>query len=63
LSVSLPIEVVVLNCWVTATNDTPARIEHLDHLREVGQRAREPIDLVDHHYIDETFADICEQPL
>jgi len=21
--VSLPIEVVVLNCWVTATNDTP----------------------------------------
>ena len=25
LSVSRPIEVVVLNCWVTETNDTPQR--------------------------------------
>ena len=25
LSISLPMDVVVLNCWVTETKDTPAR--------------------------------------
>ena len=37
--VSRPIDVVVLNCWVTATNVTPCAIEQLDELGEVHQRA------------------------
>ena len=32
--------------------DAP-RIEHFDHLREVRERSRQLVDLVDHHNIDE----------
>ena len=46
-SVSRPIEVVVLNDCVTETKVTPCAVEHLDQLREVHQRARQPVDLVD----------------
>ena len=63
LRVSRPIEVVVLNCWVTETNDTPLGIENLDDLGEIGQRAGQPVDLVDHHDIDLALADIGEQTL
>jgi hypothetical protein len=42
-SISLPIEVVVLNCWVTETNDaTP--LEYFNHFREVRQAAGESIN-------------------
>ena len=63
LSVSRPIEVVVLNCWVTETNDTPLPVEDLDDLGEVGQRAGQPVDLVDHHDVDRARGDVGEQPL
>src|SRR5713226_9217276 len=63
LSVRRPIEVVVLNCCVTATNDTPAGVKQLDHLGEVRQRPRQPVNLVDHHHIDQTLADIDQQAL
>jgi len=53
----------VLNCWVTATNDTPRASNISTIFAKSASRASEPIDLVDHHYIDETLADICEQPL
>jgi hypothetical protein len=62
LSVGRPIEVVVLNCWVTAMNDTRAH-RTSPHLGEVGQRAGQPVDLVDHHNLGRTLADICEQSL
>ena len=61
-SVSRPMEVVVLNCWVTATNDTPCRIQNLNDLGEVGERARQAIDLVDDDHIDALCPDIVEQP-
>ena len=38
-------------------------IEDLDDLGEVGQRARQPVDLVDDHDIDPAFADVAQQPL
>ena len=63
LSVSRPIEVVVLNDWVTETKVTPGAVEHLDELREVHQRARQPVDLVDHDDVDQPLLDVGEQPL
>ena len=38
-------------------------VEHLDQLGEVGQRAAEAVDLVDHHHIDQPVLDILQQPL
>ena len=38
-------------------------VEHLDQLREVHQRARQPVDLVDHDDVDQPLLDVGEQPL
>ena len=38
-------------------------VEQLDQLGEVGERAGEPVDLVDHHHIDAPGADGIEQEL
>jgi hypothetical protein len=54
-------EVVVLNCWVTETKDTPPGIKHLDHLGEVGEGSRQPVDLVDDDDIDQSRAHILHQ--
>src|SRR5258705_712338 len=51
LSVSRPIDVVVLNCWVTDEGDA-ASVEYLNHLGEVGERAGEPVELGDYYDID-----------
>ena len=56
-----PIEVVVLNCWVTDTKGHPLAFEHFDHLGEVGQAARQAVDLVDHHDVDLAALDIGHQ--
>ena len=61
-SVSRPIEVVVLNCWVTDTKLAPWRVERLDDPGEVGERARQPVDLVDHDHIDPPGSDVGQQP-
>ena len=63
LSVSRPIDVVVLKLCVTQTKVTPCTVEHLDQLGEVHQRARQPIDLVDDYYVDQPVLDVGEQPL
>jgi hypothetical protein len=63
LSVSRPIEVVVLNCWVTETNDTPMRVEQFDQLGKIGQRSGQAIDLVYHDDIKLPRADIIQQSL
>ena len=39
LSVSRPIDVVVLNCWVMLTNETLCLSKYFDNPGEVGQRA------------------------
>ena len=38
-------------------------VEHLDQLGEVGQRAAEAVDLVDHDHVDQPVLDILQQPL
>ncbi len=63
LSVSRPMLVVVLNDWVTETKLVPGRIEDLDQLGEVEQRAGQPVDLVDHDDVDLAGCDVGEQPL
>ncbi len=57
---SRPIEVVVLNCLVTATNEIPCASNSSTILAEVGQRAGQAIHLVDDYDIDEAFTDIGE---
>src|SRR6476659_6496661 len=60
LSVSRPIEVVVLNCCVTETKDTllASRISTI-----LAKSASEPVDLVDDHDVDPPRLDLHEQPL
>src|SRR5271166_5471516 len=38
------------------------RVEELDQLGEVGERARQPVDFVDHDHVDATSAHVVEQP-
>jgi len=37
LSVNRPIDVVVLNCWVTETNDTQWASKQFDQLSKIGE--------------------------
>jgi hypothetical protein len=39
------------------------RVEHLDHLGEVGERAGQPVNFVDHHDIDQALIDVTKQTL
>ena len=38
-------------------------LEDVDHSREVSQRSRQAIDLVDHHDVDPAGLDVGQQPL
>ncbi len=58
LSVSRPIELVVLKDWVTLTNVTALRSNTSTSLAKVHERAGEPVDLVDHHDVDAAGLDI-----
>src|SRR5215210_933312 len=61
--VSLPMEVVVLNCWVTETKEAPRPSKTSTILAKFGERAGEPVDLVDHHDIDTSRLDLPHEPL
>ena len=63
LSVSLPIEVVVLNCWVTETNDTPWASNSSTSLAKSAKRARQAVDLVDDDDIDPVGSNVSEELL
>src|SRR5437588_12997052 len=63
LSVSRPIELVVLNCCVTETNDTASASKSFDQPGKIGERPREPVDLVDDHNVDPVCPDIGKQTL
>ena len=63
LSVRRPIEVVVLNCWVTATKETPRASNTSTILAKSVERAGQAVDLVDHHDIDQALIDISQQTL
>jgi hypothetical protein len=54
LSVSRPIEEVVLNCWVTDTKRDSSGIESLHDLGKVGEAARQTVNFVyddDIHFV------------
>ena len=55
--------VVVLNDWVTETKETPWASNSLDQLGEVGERAGQPIDLIDDDHVDPSRLHVDEQLL
>ena len=61
LSVSRPIEVVVLNCWVTETNDTPCASNSSTSLAKSANGSGQTINLVDDDDIKLPAADIIQQ--
>src|SRR5436190_12002046 len=63
LRVSRPIELVVLNCCVTDTNDTLSASKISTSRAKIGKRSRQPVDLVDHHDVDAAGSDVGEQSL
>jgi hypothetical protein len=54
-------------CRVERLRDRDERhgipVEHLHQLGEVGERAAETVDLLDHHHIDQPVLDVLQQPL
>src|SRR6516225_1780797 len=62
-NVKRPIEVVVLNCCVTETKRRAPGVEDLDDLGKIGERAGQPIDLVDDHDVDPPRGDVGKQLL
>src|ERR1700720_3455632 len=59
--VKRPIEVVVLNCCVTDTKDAPLASRISTILAKIGERAGQPVDLVNDHRIDAPRRDVGEQ--
>ena len=57
-NVSRPIEVVVLNCWVTETNDTLCWSNSSTSLAKSAKRAGQSVDLIDDDDIDLAGLDI-----
>jgi len=53
----------VLNCCVTENKRRAPRVEDLDDLGKIGERAGQPVDLVDDHGIDPPRRDVGEQLL
>src|SRR2546430_14288638 len=63
LRVKRPIEVVVLNCCVTETKQGTPGIEDLDDLGKIGERAGQPVDLVDNDGVDPPRREVSQQLL
>jgi hypothetical protein len=62
LGVKRPIEVVVLNCCVTDTNDAPF-VSRISTILAIGERAGQPVDLVDDDDIHPSCRNVGDQPL
>src|SRR6516165_7258887 len=62
-SVKRPIDVVVLNCCVTETNEASLASRISTDLGKIGKRAGQPVDLVDDDDVDPLRRDIGEQAL
>jgi hypothetical protein len=61
-SVSRPMLVVVLNCWMIETKETTAAVKDLDELGKIGERPGQPVDLVNDNDIDLACLDIGDEP-
>jgi hypothetical protein len=59
--VSRAMLVVVLNCWVIDTNETPQRSKTSTSLAK-SESARQPVDLVDDDRVDLSCLNIGDQP-
>jgi hypothetical protein len=55
--------VVVLNAWVTRDERHLMGVEQFDQLGKVGERAGQPVDLVDNDHVDPVSASIVEELL
>jgi hypothetical protein len=55
-------EVVVLNCWVTDTKETPC-VESFNDLGKIGQAPRQSINLVDNDRIDPSVFNVLQYTL
>ena len=53
----------MLNCCVTDTKEALFASEDLDDLGKIGERAGQPVDLIDDHGIDPPRRDVGEQLL
>ena len=56
-------EVVVLNCCVYSNKGDTVLLEDIDQLSEIHERARDPVNLVNYHYIDLACLDVGEKAL
>jgi len=54
---------VVLNACVTEDERCLMSVEQFDQPGEVGERARQPVDLIDDDHVDPVSANVVEQPL
>src|SRR4030088_1144519 len=63
LRVSRPMEVVVLNCWVTETNDTPCASNSSTSLAKSANDLVQTVDLVDDDDVNLPGADVVQQSL
>src|SRR5450759_5030955 len=61
-SVSRPMLVVVLNCWVIDTNETPRRSKTSTSLAKSESARVKPVDLVNDDHIDLAGLDVGDQP-
>src|SRR3989442_14556461 len=62
-SVSRPIEVVVLNCWVTDTKDTLCRSNSSTSLAKSASDRVRRSTLVDHDDVDPAGPHVLQEPL
>src|SRR3979409_2074791 len=58
--VSRPMLVVVLNCWVIERD--AAAVKDIDELGKIGERARQPVNLINDDHVDLAGLDIGDQP-
>ena len=63
LSVSRPIDVVVLNCCVMLTNEALCFSNTSTILAKSVSERLQPIDLVDDDHVDDAALDVAQQPL
>src|SRR6202035_158287 len=63
LSVKRPIEVVVLNCWVTATKETPCASNTSTILAKSASERVNRSTFVDHHHINQALIDVTKHTL
>jgi hypothetical protein len=63
LRVNRPMLVLVLNCWVIETKDTPLASKASTILAKSNSETSQPVDLIDDNKVDLARTDIAKKPL